>query len=56
MKIKFFVAAPIILAWHLRRAQALTSFDPWILVSRAACYLMAHGPVTQQDRWEENSG
>jgi glucoamylase len=50
------VAAPIILAWHLRRAQALTSFDPWILVSRAARYLMANGPVTQQDRWEENSG
>ena len=31
-------------------------FDPWLLVSRAARYLILHGPVTAQERWEENSG
>ena len=50
------IAAPILLAWRLRQAQALRLFDPWALVSRAAGYLILHGPVTQQERWEENSG
>lgn len=50
------VAAPILLAWRLRRAGALRQFDPWTLVSRAAEYLMLHGPVTAQERWEENAG
>ena len=50
------VAAPILLAWRLHQADALRQFDPWPLVSRAARYLMAHGPVTAQERWEENSG
>jgi glucoamylase len=50
------VAVPILLAWRLRREDALRQFDPWTLVSRAACYLILHGPVTAQERWEENSG
>ena len=50
------VAAPILLAWRLRRAAALRQFDPWTLVSRAARYLILHGPVTAQERWEEASG
>jgi glucoamylase len=50
------VAAPILLAWRLHRADALRQFDPWALVSRAARYLMERGPVTAQERWEENSG
>lgn len=50
------VAAPILLAWRLRRADALRQFDPWMLVSRAVRYLILHGPVTAQERWEENSG
>jgi len=50
------VAAPILLAWRLRRANALGLFDPWTLVLRAARYLLLHGPVTGQERWEENSG
>jgi len=50
------VAAPILLAWRLRRAKALRDFDPWTLVSRAASYLILNGPVTPQERWEENSG
>lgn len=50
------VAAPILLAWRLQQADALRQFDPWALVSRAARYLVLHGPVTEQERWEENSG
>ena len=50
------VAGPILLAWRLRQADALRQFDPWTLVSRAARYLILHGPVTAQERWEENSG
>ena len=50
------VAAPIVLAWRLRRAEALGQFDAWTLVLRAARYLLVHGPVTGQERWEENSG
>lgn len=50
------VAAPILLAWRLHRAQALGRFDPWTLVVRAARYLILNGPVTGQERWEENSG
>ena len=50
------VAVPILLAWRLHRADALRQFDPWPLVSRAARFLMAHGPVTAQERWEEISG
>jgi len=50
------VAAPVILAWRLQRVNALKQFDPWMLVSRAARCLIQHGPVTAQERWEENSG
>ena len=50
------VAVPILLAWRLRRAGALRQFDPWTLVMRAAGYLIRQGPVTAQERWEENAG
>lgn len=50
------VAAPILLAWRLSQAKALSLFDPWTLVLRATRYLLLHGPVTGQERWEENSG
>ncbi len=50
------VAVPILLAWRLQQVGALRQFDPWTLVSRAARYLILHGPVTAQERWEENSG
>jgi glucoamylase len=50
------VAVPILLAWRLQQADALRQFNPWTLVSRAARYLILHGPVTGQERWEENSG
>ncbi len=50
------VAVPILLAWRLQQADALRLFDPWMLVSRAARYLILKGPVTSQERWEECSG
>ncbi|HEY3369064.1 MAG TPA: glycoside hydrolase family 15 protein [Symbiobacteriaceae bacterium] len=50
------VAFPILLAWRLKEAGALWDFDPYTLVMRAAAYLINHGPATQQERWEENSG
>jgi glucoamylase len=50
------VAFPILLAWHLWKKEALRDFDPYPMVSSAAAYLVKHGPVTQQERWEEGSG
>jgi len=50
------VAAPILLAWRLQQCNALGLFDALKLVLRAARYLICHGPITGQERWEENSG
>ena len=50
------VAFPILLAWHLWKKDALRDFDPYSMVHSAAAYLVRHGPVTQQERWEEDSG
>jgi len=50
------VAAPVLLAWCLRRERVLGNFDPYPMVVRAAAYMIRHGPATQQDRWEEASG
>ena len=49
-------AFPILLAWHLERAGALKEFDPYPMVRKAAAYLVRSGPVTPQDRWEEDGG
>ena len=51
------VAAPILLAWRLHReGVAPGRFDPGVMVLRAAAYLIRQGPVTAQERWEENAG
>jgi glucoamylase len=50
------VAFPILLALRLSRQNALQDFDPYPMVLKAASYLLRHGPVTQQERWEEASG
>lgn len=50
------VAFPILLSWHLEREGILRNFDPYVMVMRAAGYLICYGPATQQDRWEEASG
>jgi glucoamylase len=51
------IAAPILLAWRLRREGVpLGRFNPYVMILRAAAYLIRQGPVTAQDRWEENAG
>jgi glucoamylase len=50
------VAFPILLACRLDLEGALRDFDPRDLIVRASGYLVRNGPVTQQERWEENSG
>ena len=50
------VAFPILLAWQLQRENALQDFDPYPMILKAAAFLIRHGPVTQQERWEEASG
>ncbi len=47
---------PILLAGLLRRRRALGSVDPWPAMRRAAAYLVRNGPVTPEDRWEEDGG
>jgi glucoamylase len=49
-------AAVIQLADLLRRTDALGELNVWPTVQRAAEFLLRHGPVTEQDRWEESSG
>lgn len=49
-------ALPILLADSLKRRKALSWVDPWPLVEKATKYLIKHGPVTPQDRWEEDGG
>ena len=46
----------LLLAWRLRRENALQDFDPYPMVMRAAGYLIRNGPATQQERWEEAGG
>ena len=50
------VALPILLAWRLHKYDALGLFSPRAMIVRAAARLILHGPVTAQDRWEENAG
>src|SRR6185295_16203770 len=51
------VAAPILLAWRLQQhGVSFGLFDPSVMMFRAAGYLILQGPVTAQERWEENAG
>jgi glucoamylase len=47
------VAFPIVLAWQLGRDDGATFAEH---VKRAADYIVANGPRTQQDRWENQDG
>jgi glucoamylase len=49
-------AFPILVADALRRAGNLGKLDVWPAVRRAASYLVCNGPVTPEDRWEEDAG
>ncbi|NJP30178.1 glucoamylase [Microbispora sp. SCL1-1] len=46
------VAAPIILAWTLGKKDA----DTWSHVRAAADYIIGNGPITKQERWENQGG
>ena len=50
------VAAPLLLAWHLQKHGGCEGLDTWPMLLRGARKIMLTGPVTGQDRWEENSG
>ena len=50
------VAFPILFAEMLRREGKLEDLDPYPMIRGAAGFLVRNGPVTGQDRWEENSG
>ena len=46
------VALPLVLAWQLGAADARR----WAHLKRAADYVVAHGPSTPQERWENQEG
>ncbi len=52
-------ALPVLLVDLARREKALSATDVarlWPMVRRAATYLVRNGPVSPQDRWEEDPG
>ena len=52
-------ALPILLVDLARREQALDEGEQqrlWPMVKQAATFIVQNGPVTQQDRWEEDPG
>jgi len=51
------IAAPTLLACRLcREGVLLGAFDPSVMILRSTGYLILAGPVTGQERWEENAG
>lgn len=50
------VAWPVLLAFRLRGLAAPGEPATWPMVRRAADFLVASGPSTPQERWEENAG
>ncbi len=50
------IAFPVLLAGTLADRDALDGIQVKDMVQRALGFLLAHGPVSPQDRWEENSG
>jgi len=52
-------AFPILLTDSLRRLAPFVLGEPsrwWTMVQKSAAFLVRNGPVTQQDRWEEDAG
>lgn len=50
------VAFPVLLAGTLADRNALDGIEVEDMVRRALGFIILHGPVSPQDRWEENSG
>lgn len=52
-------AFPILITGLARREKVLNNKDVkkfWLMVKRAAIYIIKNGPVAMQDRWEEDPG
>lgn len=52
-------ALPILLVDLVNRVVNSSAKDLkqyWPMIKKAASYLVTHGPITDQDRWEENAG
>jgi glucoamylase len=49
-------AFPVLLAARLARINALQGIEVADMVSRALGFIACTGPISQQDRWEEDSG
>jgi glucoamylase len=52
-------ALPIMLVGLVNRETEMAERDLkhfWPMIKKAAAYLVRYGPVTEQDRWEENAG
>ncbi|HEY6824949.1 MAG TPA: glycoside hydrolase family 15 protein, partial [Steroidobacteraceae bacterium] len=49
-------AFPVLLAVALDEHNALEGTEVRDMIQRALAFLIRNGPVTQQDRWEENAG
>jgi glucoamylase len=50
------ISLPILLADKLRRDNELGNYQPNQVVHNAVRFLLRHGPLTQQDRWETTPG
>lgn len=50
------VGLPVLLVAALAERDALDEIEVSEMLRRALCFIVRNGPVTQQDRWEENSG
>ena len=50
------IAFPVLLAAALAERGALGGIEVVDMIRRALGFIALHGPVTEQDRWEENAG
>ncbi len=50
------MALPILLADKIRQANSMDGYDAGPMVHGAASFLLKHGPVSQQGRWEASPG
>lgn len=50
------IAFPVLLAGTLADRDALDGVDVTDMASRALGFILRHGPLSHQDRWEENAG
>jgi glucoamylase len=49
-------ALPILLANALKKNRQLEKIHIWPTIKKAACFLACNGPISQEDRWEEDPG